>query len=196
MDLFKKVAKMFLFMIVITMIFTVIMWGVIIVNSNNLIESKLTELVIIVSDENCLSDTGGVNSTLAIFNTYLESSETSWLKFNTSGHNGDPGKRMDYRISAQAPSPIIGKRSDIPRNFDVSYYVGGLNNSTPYFNYSDAPQRGEVIKVSLTGYVWLPLMMDTNNVGNTVETGDNQLGVILPIRKVYNTMGLRFYKGK
>ena len=81
----KFVAKMVLYALLAAMVFMVIVWAVVLIQSNNSMQNLLDDLVLIVSEENCLSTDGGSNSTAAMFARNLEASETSWLTFDTEG---------------------------------------------------------------------------------------------------------------
>ena len=166
MDFYKKVAFMFLYSIIGVLIFMVISWGVILVHSNNIVQDRLSDLVVIASEENCLSADGEAGSTsLAKYNELLKASETYWLTFKT-----------------------VNERA-VSSNAEKSYYVGPVSGSgTQYFSYIDAPQKGEPIRVELTGYISLPVLYN--------PTGTGMRSVDVEITKAYTTMGLRFFKDK
>lgn len=166
MNFYKKVAVMFLYSIIGVLVFMLITWGVIIVHSNNIVQDRLSDLVVIASEENCLSADGESGSTaLAQYNKLLEASETPWLTFKTVSEK------------------------QVSTNAERSYYVGPTNESSRgYYSYIDAPQKGEAIKVKLTGYISLPVLYN--------PTGSGMRSVEIEITKTYTTMGLRFFKDK
>jgi len=158
MELYKKVAYMFLWTIIATLAFMLITWGVFWVNANNIVQDRLSELVIMVSEENCLSN-DGTDTPMDMYNELLKASETSWLEFDTNLN-----------------SP------------NLSYKVTNKTGTKKYFSYVDAPQKGSIIKVELTGYLKLPLFFNPNGSGSIIIT--------VPIKKSYVTMGMKFYKDK
>lgn len=79
----KFVAKTILYSLIIAIVFMVIVWAVVLIQSNNTMQNMLDDLVLIVSEENCLSEDGSPNSTADLFAAALEQSETSWLTFDT-----------------------------------------------------------------------------------------------------------------
>ena len=167
MDFYKKVAYMFLYSIIGVLVFMIISWGVIIVHSNNIVQDRLSDLVVIASEENCLSADGTVGSTsLAKYNDLLDASETYWLTFKTAN---------EHQVASA--------------NVEKSYYVGPVSGTgTEYYSYVDAPQKGEPIRVELTGYISLPVLYN--------PTGTGMRAVDIEITKTYTTMGLRFFKDK
>ena len=158
METYKKIAYMFLWAILATLVFMLITWGVYWRNANNIVQDRLSELVIIVSEENCLSN-DSTDSPMKMYNNLLKASETNWLKFDT------------HLASSQ-----------------LSYKISDLTGTKKYYSYIDAPQKGSVIRVELTGYLELPLFFNPNGSGSTILT--------VPIKKTYITMGMRFYKDK
>lgn len=166
MNFYKKVAFMFLYSIIGVLVFMIVSWGVIIVHSNNIVQDRLSDLVVIASEENCLSADGEAGSTaLSQYNKLLKASETPWLTFKT--------------VSEKQAST----------NMERSYYVGSPTGSgKEYYSYIDAPQKGEAIKVELTGYISLPVLYN--------PTGTGMKSVEIEITKTYTTMGLRFFKDK
>lgn len=168
MDMYKKIAFMFLWAIIGTLVFMLITWGVFWVNANNIVQDRLAELVIQVSEDNCLSDDGTTgDSQMNMFDDLLKASETSWLEFHTHT-SGDP----TYPLGSDG----------------ISYQITDLAGSNGYYSYIDAPQKGSIIRVELTGYLKLPLFFNPNGSGSTIIT--------IPITKTYVTMGMRFYKDK
>ena len=160
MDMYKKVALMFLWAIIGTLVFMLITWGVFWVNANNIVQDRLSELVIQVSEDNCLSNDGTSGDTqMNMFDNLLKASETSWLEFRTH--------------TAGAITYPLG--SD-----DISYKITDLTKSKGYYSYIDAPQKGSIIRVELTGYLKLPLFFNPNGSGSTILT--------IPITKTYVTM--------
>lgn len=142
MEIYKKVAYMFIWAIIATLAFMLITWGVYWVNANNLVQDRLSELVIIVSEENCLSNDGNfTTSPMGTYNDLLKASETSWVKFDTS-----------------LASP------------NISYKVSNLSETHNYYSYITAPQKGSIIKVRLIGYLKLPLFFNPNGTGSTILT--------------------------
>lgn len=138
--MYKKIAFMFLWAIISTLVFMLITWGVFWVNANNIVQDRLSELVIIVSEENCLSN-DGTNTPMEMYNNLLEASETSWLEFDTN-----------------LASP------------QLSYKVSDLTGTNKYYSYVTAPQKGSIIRVELTGYLKLPLFFNPNGSGSTIFT--------------------------
>ena len=132
----KVVAKMVLYALILTMIFMVVVWAVVLIQSNNQMQNLLADLVQIVSDENCLSEEGGGSSTAAIFEKALEDSETSWLTFKT---------RYDTSPDPTDPNAVLVCEPGHP--------------STVYNSYVNAPQRGAHIHVELRGKVTLPVLI-------------------------------------
>ena len=166
MDFYKKVALVFLYSIIGVLVFMIITWGVIFVHSNNIVQDRLSDLVVIVSEENCLSSDGEFGKTaLAKYNALLEASETPWLTFDTV------------------------TESQVNGNAARSYYVGSVSGAgDEYYSYVAAPQKGEAIKVELTGKLSLPVLYN--------PTGTGMRSVEVDITKTYTTMGLRFFKDK
>lgn len=158
--MYKKIAYLLLWAIIATIVFMLITWGVFWINANNIVQDRLSELVLLVSEENCLSNDGASNATpMDMFNDLLEASETFWLEFDTN-----------YWSS------------------NLSYKVSDLSGAQKYYSYVTAPQKGSIIRVELTGYLKLPVLFDPNG---------NQAPIItVPIKKVYITMGMRYYKDK
>ncbi len=163
----KNVVYIIFWSFIGTMIFLVITWGFIWVNSNNLVQDRLSELVLIASEENCLSLDGTEESEtgMGTYDNLLKASETSWLTFKT------------HTIDHESLS------SD-----ELSYSVGDIHGTKKYFNYVDAPQKGEPIRVELVGYLELPVFFAPN--------GEQRLSLKYEIKKSYVTMGLKFFKDK
>ena len=113
-----------------------------------------------------MSADGEAGSTaLSQYNKLLKASETPWLTFKT--------------VSEKQAST----------NMERSYYVGSPTGSgKEYYSYIDAPQKGEAIKVELTGFIFLPVLYN--------PTGTGMKSVEIEITKTYTTMGLRFFKDK
>lgn len=137
MNSYKKVATVLLWAIISTIVFMLITWGIYWVNANNLVQDRLSELVIMVSEENCLSNDGNLaDSPMGMYNNLLKASETDWVKFETN-----------------LSSP------------DISYKVSNMNETQTYYSYITAPQKGAVIKIKLKGYLRLPLIFNPKNTG-------------------------------
>lgn len=169
MNFYKKVAYMFLWSILGVIIFMLVTWAVFWVNGNNLIQDRLSDLVLIASEENCLSNDAagrGIPTGLTMYEDLLEASETDWLKFNTTQ---DTGVTMN--------------------DDDFAYFVGDRNNpNNRYYSYIDAPQKGSIIKVKVTGVLFLPILVNPR--------GDMPIQIEVPITKEYVTIGLKFFKDK
>lgn len=132
----KIVAKMVLYALLLAMVFMVIVWAVVLIQSNNQMQNLLSDLVLIVSEENCLSEDGGNDSTAAVFESALEESETAWLEFET---------RFDAVPDPDRESAILVCQRG--------------NENVRYTSYATAPQRGGYIHVALRGYVTLPVII-------------------------------------
>lgn len=144
-----------------------ITWGFIWHNADSLVQDRLSELVLVASEENCLSLDGTDESetAMATYDRLLKASESSWLTFKT--HTID-----DESLGSD----------------ELSYYVGSVDEDKTYFNYVDAPQKGEPIKVELTGYLDLPVFFAPND--------QERISLHFKIKKSYVTMGLKFFKDK
>lgn len=162
----KIVAKMVLNALLLAMVFMVIVWAVVLIQSNNQMQNLLSDLVLIVSEENCLSEEGGADSTAAMFAMALEESETSWLTFETGAYDDNPHPgRPDAVLVCQRGNP-----------------------SVKYNSYATAPQRGGYIHVELRGTVDLPVII--------APFGQERLKIEVPFTKKFDTMGLKYFKDK
>lgn len=163
----KTVTYVIFWSIIGTLAFLVITWGFIWYNSSSIVQDRLSELVLVASEENCLSlDGTDVSKTqMRAFDELLEASETPWLTFKTHTIDNEP------------------LASD-----ELSYYVGNMDKTQTYFNYLDAPQKGEAMKVELTGYLDLPVFFAPND--------EERISFRINLNKSYVTMGLKFFKDK
>ncbi len=165
MDMFKKVAFVVLWSIIGITVFMLATWAIFWVNGNNLVQDRLADLVVIVSEENCLAN-DGTNTALGMYEDLLEASETDWLKFKTN--KGDS-------------VPLTNKA-------ELAYFVGNNAESKSYYSYIDAPQKGSIIKVKVTGELNLPLFFN--------PSGSGSITLKIPITKTYVTLGLKYFKDK
>jgi hypothetical protein len=103
----KFVAKMVLYALIAAIIFMMIVWGVVMVQSNNIMTESMDDLVYLVSEENCLSKDGGSSSTYTMFCERLKASETSWLTFDVENDAAisvkDTSNNKDCFTYASAP---------------------------------------------------------------------------------------------
>lgn len=184
-----------LYALLATMAAMLIFWGVIWFQTSNIVQTRLSDMMVIVSEENCLPSEGGIYSSRSTFNELLKRSETSWLVFNTTASSYENG---------------------------LSYFVGDESTGQTYFNYIDAPQRGSAIDLKIRGYMYLPLLVsvgldrfavteDYTYTGETLVENANGIALVrrilpngkprvleirVPIEKEYVAMGLRFFKDK
>lgn len=167
------VAKIILCSILAAIAFMLITWGILFVQSSNIVSDRLSDLVYIVSEENCLSEDGTQpkSSSLGVYENLLQTSETSWLKFETSIYDGASKNSADY-----------------------AYFVGSPTNTTKwYLGYEAAPQRGTAIKVTVKGVLHLPFFV---RFGGKTGSNDGGLSINVPIEKSFVTMGMKYYKDK
>lgn len=163
----STVAKTILYSILLAICSLLVLFGVAFTQANTIVQDRLSDLVDLTSEDNCLSRDGIEikNSAFGIYEQLLEDSQTSWIKFST---NSKDGVVVDY-------------------DNGFSFYVGNTEGTT-YYSYLTAPQRGKPIMVKVTGYLHIPMPF-------TFGTTDYP-DIVVPITKQYTTMGTKFYKDK
>lgn len=166
----KTVATMVLYSLLAALVFMLITWSVIWCQSTLVLQDRLSDLVTIVSEENCLSaDGAGLSETgLGTYEKLLEQSQTSWLRFRTqTGKDPEDGQVKNYGDG-------------------LAYFVG--QGDKTYYSYFDAPQRGSPIQVKVQGEMTLPVLI--------APFGGDRMEIHVSLEKSYTTMGLKFYKDK
>lgn len=162
----KRLAKILTGLAIMFVIVDVICIVSVYIDCSSIVSSRLNDLVRITAQENCLE----TSTSKASFEKLLQSTveQNQWIQFTeTEG--------------------VVQGLDNRNTNVDMDYavFVGSVDNSTSYYSYESAPQRGGEIKCTIKATAAAPFFL----------FGFSGY-VNIPIEQSYTTLGLKYYKGK
>ena len=203
MQNFVRIGKGILLFIIMIAIVDLCWLGYTYIVSVNAMEDTLSNIALMVAEENCLDagsgnkDNPSADSKLAYAKNLIASNATAWLCYNTDRFGTvEENKNKDFGRSSRSANHTDIQTDDCrdlavaASNIDVEHCLilgmtpGVIDDSL--YSYVDCPQRGTPITVTLQADVNIHLLSFIKNFGN----------VSIPVKREITVIGMKFYKGK